>query len=439
MINHIRELRLRATIDEREKSYGQFLTSEASLAEQLRLFNRCWPAIRKNVPYYRDLADSFKLPEIFQSWTQIIDSFPIINRGIIQQNRELLVDGTKPPQRYRITGGSTAQPVQLAAWKSESAYTTPDMWFGRSWYGIRPSDKLFMIWGHSHLLGTGWRGRYNACAREIKNSMLGYFNFSAYNMEEQRMREAADRLISFRPQYMIGYSVALDAFARANVDRSAMLSKIGLKAIIGAAEGFPSDNSAEKIQRLLNAPVAMEYGSVETDLIAHTHPEGGYKVFWKTYFVEAMEDAASGGKVIRVTSLYPRCFPLIRYEIGDEIELYEAYGQIGIRRFKRVLGRCNDYLSMPDGSRMHSELITHAVRSYHEITGYQAVQNGSDIRIYVLASADLDPSIVQGIRTRLGKMHPSLTRIHIERAQKLHQTIAGKTPIVVRNASQSVP
>jgi Na+-driven multidrug efflux pump len=27
--------------------------------------------------------------------------------------------------------------------------------------GYRPSDRLFLIWGHSHLLGTGWRRHWN--------------------------------------------------------------------------------------------------------------------------------------------------------------------------------------------------------------------------------------------------------------------------------------
>ena len=47
----------------------------------------------------------------------------------------------------------------------------------------------------------------------------------------------------------------------------------------------------------------MEYGAVEAGLGAHTHPSGDYPVFWRSHIL---------------TSLYPRAFPLARYEIGSE-------------------------------------------------------------------------------------------------------------------------
>jgi phenylacetate-coenzyme A ligase PaaK-like adenylate-forming protein len=161
MLKTIRADRILGSVQERYATYQRQLSQEERLSEQLRRFNGYWPLIRFNVPYYRDLAAAQKLPDSFISWHQVIDSFPVMDRATIQEHRDRLADTSKPPQWFRITGGSTAQPIQLPAWKSENQSTSPDIWLGRSWYGIRPADRLFMIWGHSHLLGTGWRGRYN--------------------------------------------------------------------------------------------------------------------------------------------------------------------------------------------------------------------------------------------------------------------------------------
>jgi phenylacetate-coenzyme A ligase PaaK-like adenylate-forming protein len=434
VIRNIRSLLIRNELN-REDDYAESATDEKSLEEQLRLFNGCWASIRRNVPYYCDLARANRLPVEFGSWNDVVEAFPVIKKDTFQKCGGSLSDTTHPPDWYRMTGGSTAQPVQIPAWNSENGYTAANAWRGRSWYGINPHDRLFMLWGHSHLFGTGWHGMFQRRLREAKDKLLGYYRYSAYNLDEKAMRQAARAILRFHPDYMIGYSVALDAFARWNEDKSVQLNGLRLKAVIGAAEGFPADDSVEIIKRVTGAPVAMEYGSVETNLIAHTHPAGGYRVPWRTYFIEASEVGPSGGNVVRITSLYPRCSPLIRYEIGDEINLYPDQPQIGVKRFARVTGRCNDYLLLADGSRIHAEVITHAVRSYHEIRGYQAVQDDSGTKLKLLLSSSLSPDISQSIRYRLGLIHKELADIAIEPSSRLYQTIAGKTPIVVRKES----
>jgi len=308
------------------------------------------------------------------------------------------------------------------------------MWLARSWYGIQPSDRLFLIWGHSHLLGRGLAGLYKRLTRQIKDSFLGYYRFSAYNINKISMRKAAECLIRYRPQYIIGYSNALDAFARANEDRANQLSSLKLKAVIGAAEGFPATDSKECIEKVFGAPVAMEYGAVETGLMAHTHPNGGYTAFWRTYFIEAAENGSSEGRKVRITSLFPRCFPLIRYEIGDEIELQAGLAALGVRQFQRVMGRSSDYLLLPDGSRIHATLINDVIRSYIEIKGFQSIQDSNEICLALVAK-ELTNETLRNIRYSMGIIHPYLANIKIETVENLEQSIAGKTPIVIKKGT----
>ena len=209
---------------------------------------------------------------------------------------------------------------------------------------------------------------------------------------------------------------------------------MGLKAVIGAAESFPSSDSEDLIAEYTGAPVAMEYGSVETNLIAHTHPDGGYRVFWKTYFVEVVPDEDNGSFRILVTSLYPRCFPLIRYDLGDRIVIADRSQSEGIDRFERVIGRCNDYLKIADGSLIHSEAITHAVRSQGKIYNYQAVQTGMAIELHYVASEPLLDVEVHEICSKLSRIHPALSQVIVRRVTSLQQTVAGKTPMIVRSS-----
>ena len=407
------------------------LEPRAAEAEMLRRLNDAWREATSNVPYWTALRSDRGLPSEFGALAEYIQAVPVTTRAELKARLADMTSRAAPADSKRITGGSTAEPVQIPAWSSEIEATRADTWIGRSWYGIAPDSPLFMVWGHSHLLGTGWRGWWNGWKRRASDRLLGYRRFSAYDLRPERLREAADELMRFRPAYVVGYSVALDLFARANRDRSAELRQAGVRAVVATAESFPDETSAGRIAELFGCPVAMEYGAVETGVIAHTHPDGGYRVLWPSHLVDV--EPSGAGHAVRVTSLFPRAVPLMRYEIGDEVDLDDTDGRtFGVLRFRRVLGRCNDYVELPDGARLHSELFTHAVRGIAQIRGYQFVQDGQRIELRYLADAELPADAVAGIVERLTRIHPGLSRLRAVRSDALERTVAGKTRMIVR-------
>jgi len=430
-----RRIFYRSEILARRREYSQAISRTQQLEDQLRLWNVRWAGILKNHPYWKKLQAESDLPLRFESWEEFCATVPVMTRTEVKRNTETMASVERRPDFNRITGGTTAEPVQIPAWNSERASTRADTWMARGWYGIDPASRLFLIWGHSHLFGTGARGWINARLRKADDWLLGYNRFPAYNLGAEALERAGRALLHFKPDYVIGYSVALDLFARANGHLRDRLHGLGIKAVVGAAEGFPAPDSQALLEDLFGCPVAMEYGSVETDLVAHTHPQGGYRAFWRSYFVEGERESPGPAMKLRVTSLYERCFPLVRYELGDEVEPSEETGAttlLGLASFKRVCGRCNDCVVLNDGIRVHSEVFTHVVRGYREIDGYQVVQNGEDIRVLALLHGSLEPGLQDRIRSALGKVHPQLARIPVEKVDALRRTRAGKTPMVVR-------
>jgi phenylacetate-CoA ligase len=418
------------SIDARRREY-EGMSEESRIASQLAALNAEWARVVTTVPYYRTLTAERKLPLRFDSLQDFAVRVPVTTRAHVQSELAARTSAGRPPDFRRMTGGSTSEPVQLPAWTSENAFTRADTWWGRSWYGLTPASKLYLLWGHSHLLGTGLMGWVRARRMELSDRLLGYHRQSAYDMRPEKLAEAADALIRFRPDYMIGYSVALARFAAVNERRGDAFRALGLKAVIGAAEAFPTPESADRLSDLFGCPVGMEYGSVETGLIGHTEPAGGYRVFWRSYLVEA-ERLAPVWR-LRVTSLYPRCFPLIRYEIGDEVRLPDDSPDVvvGVTRIARVAGRCNDYVSLPDGTVLHSEVFTHAVRPCRDVRAYQIVQGGGAVRIDYLSEGPVSTEALAAIRERLRRVHPALETIPLSRVDDLRRTIAGKTRMVV--------
>lgn len=423
---------LRREIAEAAALYEVAPTPADQQHTQLELLNHVWARARSSVPYYRDLAIRRQLPAVWEDLAEFFDRMPVADRGTLQAEGGALYDTERAPEQWGATGGSTAEPIQLPRWNDEVRATRPNAWIGRGWYGVEPEDRLFMLWGHSHLLGSGLRGFINGHKRRVQDQLLGYHRFSAYDISPAAMQRAIEELLDFRPDYVLGYSVALDRLAREAMRRRERLHALGMKVVIATAEGFPSPESAARIEDAFGCPVAMEYGAVEALGLAYTHPSGGYRLFWRSYLAEV--EPREGRHVLRLTALYPRCLPLFRYEIGDEIELgagLEASPR-GIREFDRVIGRCNDFVEMGDGSLVHSEGFSHAVRPCASVQGYQVAQRGNEVRLYFTGAQDLEPEEESGLRRRLAAIHPELEDIPVERRTELERTIAGKTPMVLR-------
>jgi phenylacetate-coenzyme A ligase PaaK-like adenylate-forming protein len=421
------------TLAERSALYAREPDPAERASAQLDSLNRVWASASAHVPYWRALRESEGLPARWESLEQFASRLPGTDKSTLQQQGSALRSEQRPPELQKMTGGSTAEPVQIPKWKSEIAATRANLWLGRGRYGIEPHHRLFMLWGHSHLLGTGVRGFVNARRQELADWLLGYCRFSAYDMRPEAMRRALERMLSFRPDYVLGYSVALHHLAEAAGDLAPALRALGLRAVIATAESFPSEASEALVAERFGCPVAMEYGAVETPGLAYSLPEGGYQVFWDSYLVEAERRGKRWS--LRITALVPRCVPLLRYEIGDEVELQPGAPDhvVGLTGFERLVGRCNDYLELDDGARIHSEAISHAVRACAGIRSYQVVQQGRTLLLHYTAPETLPADQAAGLVERLRRIHPGLAEAGLERVPALRQTVAGKTPMILRS------
>jgi phenylacetate-coenzyme A ligase PaaK-like adenylate-forming protein len=293
---------------------------------------------------------------------------------------------------------------------------------------------LFLLWGHSHIFGEGVRGWWNQTKRQFKDWLLGYRRVSAYDLSEGVLRKAGEELLRVRPDYIVGYSEALDRFARVNEDRSDRFRKLALKVAIATAESFPYADSADRIRTVLGAPVTMEYGTAETGPIAYQDDTGDFQVFWRHFKLEGRPtDVLEDSYELFVTTLYPRCFPLIRYRVGDIVADDPGEDDFD-QTLSSVVGRSNDYVVLTNERRIHSIVFKHVMEDLKAVRAYQVVQKrSSEISLYFVLDDDHPlGDVKQKIRRRLGELDPELETASIEHVPSLERTPAGKTKRVVR-------
>mgnify|MGYP002762658763 CR=1 FL=1 len=439
VIGKLRAHRLRPLIHNQKQFYDRDWSPAEIRAWQLDQFNEQWQIIQQNVPYFARLARERSLPERFDSWMQFREELPVVNRDTVQEHGDALANTTSSPDFRRVTGGSTGEPVQIPAWSSEQKYEQRDYWYARDWYGITPADRLFLLWGHSHAFGEGIAGWWKKRKRQLKDWLLGYHRFSAYDMSQEALKAAGEALVEMEPDYVLGYSTALDKWARATQNRRRDYHALNLKAVIATAESYPRADSPGVIEETFGAPVVMEYGTVETGPIAYQAPQEDFQIFWRDYKIEGEKtDLADGAYEIFVTSLYPRCFPLIRYRIGDLVRENPSSPRFD-QTLSSILGRCNDYIELEGGRRIHSEAITHAVKDIPAVRAYQVHQrvDGSITMYYVGENQEgLEERAREMITQRFAEVDPELQKIELERVSALEQTPAGKQKRVVREGAE---
>jgi len=171
---YLRHRQLQPLLADQQTFYKGCSTPAEIRSWQLEQFNQQWQTIREEVPFYRRVGGERELPEQFSSWQQVKELLPPMTRKMVQTHGYELANQSKKPDFQRITGGSTAEPIQLPAWNSEREFCSKDMWYARSWYDVVPSDKLFLIWGTPSSLGAGPSspGQYNQPAVPRRPSWL---------------------------------------------------------------------------------------------------------------------------------------------------------------------------------------------------------------------------------------------------------------------------
>jgi len=425
----IREQQLAPAVQAARSVYESGITDIQSY--QLAKFNTLWADIQRKVPHYQHLVQAGTVPATVTHWDDLA-RFPVLTRAAIQDDVARYTDPTHEIGGWAVTGGSTGTPFRVPYAAAETPYYRMGAWLGREFYDIRISDRMFHLWGHSHLFGMGWQRHVKQAKRLIKNKLLGYRVFSAYHLTPQRLRQAGRAILQMKPDYIMGYSRSLTLLARENADQAARFRQLPIKAVIATTEAFSDPGDADLIAQVFGCPVGMEYGAAETGVMAYTHPaDQRYRVFWDTYLLEAVPINDTDAELL-LTALHPRAMPMIRYDIGDAVRHYTADGH-SVTGFEAVLGRDNDLIEIGSGSFVHPVALIHCVQSQASVLGVQVVQEpDNSVSLSILSKARLPSEEEAIMRRNLATLDPQLATCQIHYVDHLEQTIAGKTKWVVK-------
>ncbi|HEY3734399.1 MAG TPA: AMP-binding protein [Streptosporangiaceae bacterium] len=253
-----------------------------------------------------DRADLAALP--FTSKQDLRDNYPF---GLLAVPREELAT-------YHESSGTAGQPTP--------SYYTKEDWFdlaeryARKWIGISPAD-TFLVRTPYALMITGHLA--HAAARLHGATVIPGDNRSLAMPYSRVVRVLHDLGVT------LTWSMPTETLLWAAAARARGLDPgtdfPALRALFVGGEPL-SDVRRRRISELWNVPVIQEYGSTETGSLAGECPEGRMHLWADRMLFEVRDTqtgqaSAEGTGSLVVTPLFHAAMPLVRYDLGDNVEV----------------------------------------------------------------------------------------------------------------------
>ena len=395
--------------------------------QQLAALQRVWADAVRDLPHYESLVSSGRAPAALHTWDDV-RRIPVLTRQQLQDRPSDFLRRSGPPESFMRTAGSTGTPLRMGLNQAERDLMRVVKLAEWQAFGYTPGSRLFLIWGHAHLLGTGWTGKVNHVKRRVADAFLGYRRVDAYRLNRESCAAYADALVRFRPLGLIGYSAALDLFARYTSAFRDRFRALGLRFVLATAEAPPRPDTVALLEDLFGCPVVQEYGGAEFGQVAFKSGRAPFEVYPDLNYVECEtpEPGVPGEHPVLLTSLYPRYVPLIRYRVGDTLvgPTIEPHGHVA--RFEAVGGRLNDVILLEGGDAIHSVAVFHCIHQEDSVYNIQMVLRDAGIEIRLVSTTADKAAMEARMRARLAQVHPSLARVTFTYVEDLQTSRAGK-------------
>lgn len=369
------------------------------------------------VPYYRKLfRDKGWTPQEFRT-VDDLRRLPILSREeVIKNYPDGLVARGMKSQLVRVTSGTSGLPVRVA-FSSEYMDVKEALTIRRFVkLGIRPWHRVVTVWDPP----WRWRKLELEGGKTKKTTQLHETPFATFldrpippikvmpgGVED--VYGEARKIYELNPDYVFCRPTRLRRIARA-------LTELGLeirpKGLICTNEVLTA-TCAKELESKFGARTLRFFGGSEAGPMGQDcRFKTGVHLNQDHFVIEVLKDgeAVSPGEMgeVVVTHLHNPVMPLMRYRMGDFVEMGEegtcACGS-NLPRLKSIQGRVEDRLLALDGSRVPPLAVADHVESALGLRDFQIVQvEPSRFRLRVTGSSGVDSTTVTRLQSYLGEL-----------------------------------
>lgn len=368
------------------------------------------------VPFYRRVfRERGWTPEDFRTIDDL-RKIPILTKADLAKNQPdgLMARGMKS-EFSRITTGTTATPVRVAFSREFLDAKAALMLRRFVNFGIRPWHRIVTIWDPL----WRWRkreinGKPRRTTQLLEMPLATVFGRPMPQIKVVQggtgdISQEARRLAEFNPDFVFCRPTHLWRIADSLAQQGLSVRP---KAIVSTNEVL-TDTCATQLERAFGAKTLRLFGGSEAGPMGEDCKfKSGVHLNEDHYVIEVLRDGEAVGEgemgEVVVTHLHNPVMPLIRYRMGDFVEMGESGTcQCGssLPRLKSIQGRINDRLVTSSGDRVAPLPVADFLEAQFGLRDFQIVQSEMS-RFILRVSKDslVTSSRIRGIQEYLGKI-----------------------------------
>ena len=256
--------------------------------------------------------------------------------------------------------------------------------------------------------------------------------------------EMVNSLLAYKPDVLYGNRSHLDIMA-IELSRRGIKPK-GLKILFGGAEVIHEKNR-QLYRQCFGVDLSETYGSAEMGLMFYeTQDHNGLHLNEDLTYFEFLDKDGSPvapnepGRVI-VTDLIGKLMPFIRYDQGDMAvfeKVEEEKGEIN-QRIKKIIGRDDDYVLLPDGTKRSFHLFYEVMDQYEDIMQFRIIQKRRNLfEILVVADSEYLRNIKNDMIQNLQERFPPSVKFEIRNVDRIEPDPNGKIRMLISEVEQDL-
>jgi len=274
--------------------------------------------------YYRNKYESANISPENITCLEDLNKVPIISKEeLLSYRNDIQILDNRKKIYFAETSGSTGEPLVFYRDKEWDAWMRASLYRGYSWYGVKPWDRNGFLWGYNFSLSK----RFKVKLLDALQNRFRLFSYDKKSMHKflKKLENAA---------FISGYSSMIYELAK-EINKENLQHNFKIKMAMGASEKI-FDSYQDEVRKAFGIRMINEYGAAEAGIIAFECPEGSMHVNMETNIVQEENNE------LIITNLTSNSFPVIRYKLGDYVEIdHQTKCKCGREHFiiREILGR----------------------------------------------------------------------------------------------------
>lgn len=337
-----------------------------------------------------------------------ISILPIVKKEDLRKKINEVYTIDKKNSIVSKTGGTTGKSLEVLFTKKNMQERFALMDYHKQQFGYKLGKKTAWFSGKS-LLSKRDLIKKRFWKTDYLNKVRYY---STFHIKEEYLSFYLENLIKYKPEYLVGFPSTMVAIAEYGVEKKYDFPEKTIKAIFPTAETL-SKSSRNILQVFFKTNVYDQYASSEGAPFIfecknhRLHLELQSGVF---EVLDSNNNQSNKGRLV-TTSFTTEGTPLIRYDIGDKLELSDETCSCGNNNplVDKILGRIDDFIYSPENGKINLGNISNILKGTKGIKKFQVHQNQIN-KLEILISVDqkiydksIEKKFLLNWRERVGK------------------------------------